>query len=259
VARPSATPRSEPAPLKRLEGLLSIHDVAPSVLDRVEDIVRRVVELGAPPPLLLVVPNVGWDDPSLHRLRQLIEAGCSLAGHGWEHQAPPPASLYHRLHGLVLSRDQAEHLSRSTEDLVDRVSRCHAWFEETGLPVPELYVPPAWALGALHDSKLETLPFRYVESLSGFIDTRTGQRVRVPVIGFEADTQGRRLGLTVWNRLQVSLARWLRIPLRISIHPRDLELLLADELIRTIDRTDAFPDTVTWLRTRTPPALAARG
>ena len=245
--------------MKSLEGLLSLHDVAPSVLDQVEAIVRRVVELGAPPPLLLVVPNVGWDDRSLHRLRQLIEAGCPLAGHGWEHQAPPPASLYHRLHGLVLSRDQAEHLSRSTEDLVDRVRRCHAWFAETGLPIPELYVPPAWALGALDDATLATLPFHYVESLSGFIDTRTGRRVRVPVIGFEADTQGRRLGLAVWNRLQGRIARWLGIPMRISIHPRDLELLLADDLIRTIDRTDRFPDTVAWLKAGGIPAIPARG
>lgn len=236
--------------MSRIEGLLSIHDVAPSVLDRIEEIVQTVMDRGTPPPLLLVVPGVGWPEDALRRLRDLIEKGCPIAGHGWEHQAPPPSTLYHRLHGLILSRDQAEHLSRSTADLVDRVGRCHAWFGEVGLPEPELYVPPAWALGALDDRDLLELPFTYVETLTGFIDTRTGARHRTPVIGFEADTTGRRVGLKVWNELQIQLAGAFAVPLRISIHPHDLDLLLREELFDSLHRMHVFPDTVGWLDSR---------
>lgn len=241
--------------MSRIEGLLSIHDVAPAVLDRIERIVDTVLDRGAPPPLLLVVPGVGWSADALARLRALVETGCPIAGHGWEHRAPPPSTVYHRLHALVLSRDQAEHLSRTTEDLVDRMTRCHAWFGEVGLPEPALYVPPAWAVGALDDETLRRLPFAYVEYLGGFIDTLTGARHRTPVIGFEADTEGRRVGLKVWNELQIRLASVLDIPLRISIHPHDLELLLREELLDSLHRMHVFPDTVDWLDTRSYPAV----
>lgn len=216
--------------------LFSVHDVTPGALPRVRRLVALVEESGHPPPLLLVVPGGNWTPASLDGLRELVDRGCRLAGHGWSHRAPPPASLAHRIHALVISRDQAEHLSRAREDLRDRVSRCHAWFGERKLPVSPVYVPPAWALGALTGPDLRALPFRYYSTLTGFVDAASGRKVRLPLVGFEADTPARRRALRVSNALNLTLGRWLGRPVRIGYHPTDLELLLEEDARRIARR-----------------------
>lgn len=217
-------------------GLLSIHDVAPRTLARVETLVELVTDHGVPPPTLLVVPGAGWDEATLARLQAMADRGCRLAGHGWIHEAVPPRTLKHRLHALLLSRDQAEHLSRPRADLLDRVARCHAWFGERGLPEPELYVPPAWALGALRTADLAALPFRWYEDLAGLVDGASGRRRRLPLVGFEADTAFRKVALRFVNAASVAAGRLTGRPVRVSIHPRDLELLLADDLRALVAR-----------------------
>lgn len=206
---------------------VSVHDVTPDDLHRIRELVGLVEEAGLPPPLLLVVPGRDWDPASLDALRRLVGRGCPLAGHGWSHRAPPPTSLAHRIHGALLSRDRAEHLSRSRSELRERVRRCHAWFGEHDLEVGPVYVPPAWALGALTREDLATLPFRYYETLSGFHDSDTGRRLRLPLVGFEADTRVRRWALRPINAANLALGRLLGRTVRIGFHPRDLELLLA--------------------------------
>lgn len=207
--------------------LLSIHDVAPGTLGPIRRILGLLDDVGAPPATLLIVPGLRWEGEALETLRALARDGHPLAGHGWEHRAPPPRGAWHRLHALVLSRDQAEHLSRPRDELRRRVCRCHRWFGERGLEECGLYVPPAWALGALAPADLRALPFRWYETLTGFVDGATGRRRRLPLVGFEADTAPRRWTLRLWNGASVALGRRTGQPVRIALHPRDLELLLA--------------------------------
>lgn len=217
-------------------GILSIHDVEPATLERVGGLVERIMDRTLAPPTLLVVPGMEWGPAELERLRALAARGCELAGHGWVHRAPPPRTLKHRLHARILSRDQAEHLSRPREDLRERIRRCHAWFGRHDLPDPRLYVPPAWALGDLRLRDLAELPFRWYEDLTGFLDAATGRRTLLPLVGFEADTRFRRTALRLTNATARLAARLLLRPVRVSIHPRDLELLLADDLLALLDR-----------------------
>jgi len=225
--------------------ILSIHDVTPDVLPAVREMTEMVADSALAGPDLLVVPGAGWRDGALARLRALVDAGCGLAGHGWSHRAPPPGSLFHRVHGIVLSRDQAEHLSRSRAELRTLVERCHGWFASVGLPSPSLYVPPAWALGALEPEDLRELPFTWYERLDGLVHAPSGRVVRLPLIGFEADTAGRRLGLRLFNAANDALAAFTRRPLRIALHPRDLSLLLANDVravLRRGWRAISFPE-----------------
>jgi len=221
--------------------LVSIHDVMPATLGRVLGILAFLDEAGVPPPTLLVVPGKEWTPEGLRVLRGLTEKGHPLAGHGWCHKSIPSSrSLYHRLHGLLISRNEAEHLSRPPEELADLVRRCFDWFPSVGLPAPELYVPPTWALGALRRSDLKSLPFRWYEILRGFIEGGTGRVRWLPLAGFEADTNFRKVSVRLWNGFNIGLAKRVRGPLRISIHPDDLDLFLRADLKKVVQRPWRF-------------------
>ncbi len=210
--------------------LVSVHDLTPEHLPAVLRILELLDDAGVPPPTLLVVPGSGWDGEGLRALKELSARGHELAGHGWVHGCGTRRTLYHRLHGLLISRDQAEHLSRSRAEVKGLMTRCFEWFGQVGLPAPELYVPPAWAMGALRRRDLVELPFRRYEVLRGLVDGGTGRVRWLPLVGYEADTAFRKVSLTVLNGLNVKLAEWSGRPLRISIHPPDLDYLLGEDL-----------------------------
>lgn len=231
-----------------LRAVASIHDVRPDTLDRVEGLLRLLEPAGTRI-ALLVVPGLDWTAGCVERLRAWADTGYELAGHGWVHRRPP-GTLYHRLHALAISRDQAEHLSASRNEVIDLVARGRAWFEERGLPTPSFYVPPAWAMGRLRPDDLADLGYRIAETQWGFLDldapTPEG-RARVhgaPLIGFEADTAWREFALGVFNAAQVARARRTARPLRLGMHPFDLELRRADEARRRVSEVE------TWLSTQ---------
>lgn len=221
--------------------LVSIHDVMPETLDRVRSLLAELAARNLVPTTLLVVPGRDWDHAGIDQLRAWEAEGHVLAGHGWTHRAVTTGrTLRHRLHAAVLSRDCGEHLSRPRGELVALMVRNHRWFAEHGLRPPRLYVPPAWALGALRPADLADTPFALVESLGGVRVTATGRLLRSPVVGFEADTGARAATLRALNA--AARARAGRAGLvRVSLHPHDLELRLADDLRRWLDGIEAAP------------------
>ena len=157
-------------------------------------------------------------------------------------------TLYHRLHSALLSRDVAEHLSFSGDGIQRLVWDCYRWFISNGLTPSPLYVPPAWALGALTPAQLAGLPFRYVETLSGVHDTHKHTFTRLPLAGFEADTAFRAWTLRFFNAINISQSRRSGTPIRIGLHPDDFELRLAGEitpLIKAVTKAVAYPQVLT--------------
>jgi uncharacterized protein len=207
---------------------LSIHDVMPETLDRVRAQIRYVADYGVGAVTLLVVPGRAWGAADVQQLRDWQAAGHALAGHGWLHACDGWGSLYHRLHGAVLSRRVAEHLTLDADGIAALIERNHRWFGEQGLGSPRRYVPPAWAMGAIPRARLRGLPFREYEFLTGMYDAERDRFERQGVIGFEADTAGRAVALGAFNRWQWQ--RWRKRGCRISLHPDDLELRLRRQL-----------------------------
>lgn len=211
--------------------LISIHDVMPRTLNGVEELFQRIQNaLPQAPVTLLICPGLEWTTPSLDRLHRLLDQGAIAAGHGWAHRAVDTRSLFHRLHSRILSRDAAEHLSRSREEILQLMTACFAWFGEHHLPEPDLYVPPAWALGPLKPHDLKKLPFRQIETLSGVYLGNGSRFLHLPLLGFEADNAFRASSLRLFNALNKNLPN----PLRIAIHPKDHQLQLAQELQKTL-------------------------
>lgn len=210
--------------------LVSIHDVMPATLNRVERIFARLVEARLLPVTLLVVPGTGWRDQDLTRLRAMLAAGAQPAGHGWRHEVRHVRGFRHRLHSALISRRAGEHLALSRHAILRLMLRNHSWFGDHGLPQPVLYVPPAWAMGAVPRNTLDRLPFDLFETLAGVYDARSRRFHRLPLVGFEADTGLRAISVRSSNRLNRGLARASGRPLRLGIHPDDFELKLADDL-----------------------------
>lgn len=178
---------------------------------------------------LLVVPGRVWDDRAVDRLRGYARRGHVLAGHGWLHRAGRVHGLGHYLHSRLFSRDAAEHLALDAPGIAALIRRCHAWFGENGLPAPERYVPPAWAMGRIRRAALASLPFRRYESLLGTFDVEAGSFSTQALVGFEADTRARVPALRCWNRLNRALSRRLGV-LRIALHPRDIRLPMRTDI-----------------------------
>lgn len=223
--------------------ILSVHDVMPETLDRVDRIATLAEQSGCPRPTLLVVPGKDWTARDLDWIRRKSDAGFRLAGHGWIHRGPPARGLYHRVHGAVISSDQAEHLSRSRDESRAIVEKCYGWFRGARLPAPDLYVPPAWALGELTLADLRTLPFRHYETLAGFIDAATGVRQNVPLVGFEASGAVSAFGVRLSNSFNLALGRALDRPVRVCLHPSDLDLRLRASVFGMLRRRwDWIPD-----------------
>jgi hypothetical protein len=224
-----------------MQALLTLHDVMPHTLSRVSALIQRLPASALPRLTLLVVPGLAWESDQLVQLRQWQRQGLTLAGHGWLHQCRRIVTTYHHLHSRFVSRQAAEHLSCSRQELLDLVQDCHQWFPQHGFSGPDYYVPPAWARGALTRADLRTLPFRYFEDTSGIYDSATNRYARLPLAGFEADKSWRRYSLLAWNALNSRLCS-PQHPLRISIHPFDSDLLLARDMWQMLEQVTLWRD-----------------
>ncbi len=220
-----------------MHAVVSIHDVMPTSLKKVERIIRLIKPEYYPSVCLLVVPGLPWSEKDLSTLKSWQVQGLELAGHGWLHQTNEINSLYHRLHSTFISRNVAEHLALNSQGLVQLLNNNFDWFKKNNFQCPQYYVPPAWAMGSISKQALAELPFRYYETSSGIFDSKTGSFKNLPLIGFEADTPIRKVFLQGWNKINEALSSKHR-PVRISIHPDDLELLLGDQVHQLLGRVE---------------------
>ncbi len=215
--------------------IVSIHDVMPHSIGNVRELLTKITHLSPESITLLVVPGLNWADSEIQALHEFQDAGYRLAGHGWHHRVRQVKTLYHNFHARLISRMAAEHLSLSTGEIVRIMEDCHAWFGANSLATPDLYVPPAWAMGKIPRSRLKAMPFRYYESTSGIYDSATDRKVRLPLLGFEADTYFRVISLKYWNAVNFAMGNQNR-PVRLSIHPRDHKLMLRGSLDHYLSR-----------------------
>lgn len=217
-----------------MHAIVSIHDVMPATLANVDRIVARLPVACLDNLILLIVPGADWQREEIDKLRSWQQQGLILAGHGWNHEAREVATFRHRLHSLLLSRNAAEHLALDEHEIAALLERNHRWFGEHGLDAPDLYVPPAWALGAIGKPALRASPWRFFEVLTGVFDVTTGAAKMLPLAGFEADAWHRQIVLTASNWINRWLAGDAR-PVRIAIHPHDFEYRLTDQLTACLE------------------------
>lgn len=213
----------------------SLHDVSPDSIGAADAILRRLSAAKLHPICILIIPSGRWSDAQLNLLHDWEVLGHTLAVHGWSHRSTAPRTVHHRLHSMFFSRDVAEHLGKTEPQVREIVERGARWFAEAGLRAPTVYVPPAWAIGEFPSRAFGGTSYRWVETLTGIYSVRGKRFHRLPLVGFEADTAARATALKGVNRVNHLLATATGRPLRVAIHPRDFDLLLARDLERMID------------------------
>jgi len=221
-------------------GLISIHDVMPETLPNVQNIVGLLERHQIGPITLLIVTGKEWKKSEITVLKNFEKKGHNLAGHGKIHNSLQIKTLKHRIHSMVMSRNSAEHLSLQKEQVIEIIRFSYQWFQDIGLKSPFLYVPPAWAMGKISVNDLRDLPFKLYETLTGIYDIETDQAYKLPLVGFEADNFIRVIFLRLSNYLNRAIVKLSNRPIRIGIHPYDLELKLASSILPTIKHCDAF-------------------
>lgn len=189
------------------------------------------------PVTLLVVPGMSWSTADIRRLKSLQDSGYDLAGHGWKHRAQLIRSKWHRIHAMLMSRTEAEHLSLSSEKIAAIITDCYSWFETVGLSPPILYVPPAWAMGKIRKKTLKALPFRFYETQTGIYDADAGVFYTLPVTGYMADNRFRTQTLKITNL--ISQQAFFDV-FRIAIHPYDMNLPLVNHLKKHLHSCRGF-------------------
>ena len=224
-----------------MQALVSIHDVMPNTLSRVRDLLVHMAHLEKPNISLLVVPGLDWRAEQLAVLRNLQNEGYTLAGHGWEHTTRQVSGVYHKLHSALISRHAAEHLSLSTAEIRKLINDCYQWFQGHALKTPDMYVPPAWAMGSISKQDLSESPFQYFETTVGIYDSDSDKQVALPLIGFEADNAFRYCSLKLWNAFNKKIGTPAK-PTRVSIHPYDGALLLRKSLFKTLGQVKSAVD-----------------
>jgi predicted deacetylase len=221
-----------------VRALISIHDVMPETMDQVGEIITTLQNVGIDRYSLLVVPGRSWEINQIDRLKIWFHDGAEPVAHGWKHETRP-RRLYHRIHSTLVSRNVAEHLDLDPNGILELMKKSKEWFCAKGLPEPDAYVPPAWALGPLSRKEIANLPYRCIEVTRGIIFPAPPSDYRLrslPLCGFEADTGLRRAFLDIWNRHQISRAARKDLPLRISIHPNDFDLKCGKQLEKLLSR-----------------------
>jgi len=222
---------------QKKSAIVSVHDVMPSNLSNVCETIGYLKSQQVTAITLFVVPGKAWADDELATLKKFENEGVELAGHGWQHLIYRVETFWHRIHGKIISRDEGEHLSLTGSEIAEIIEKCYKWFDQSGFRSPLLYVPPAWAMGAISRKQLTELPFRCYETVTGLYDSQSGKKLYMPITGYMADAAFRVLPLRIINRLNLALPMK---PVRITIHPDDLYLPMKKDLTRHLARFNLF-------------------
>ena len=208
--------------------IVAVHDVAPSTLPEVRWLLARLDSAGVRRRVLKVVPGEpGAPDESRRELDALVgseaAAGSEIVLHGWTHRAEGPyrGGLLERARARAFAGRAAEFLALDPAEMRERLALGRAWLAARGL-TPGGFCPPSWLWAPELPAIARREGFRYLVSLRGLADLRSGHRLGLAPIGYIGAGVGQeqlwRLGeAAIWRPL-AALRRGG--PRRFFLHPQ---------------------------------------
>lgn len=206
---------------------ISIHDASPNNFQLIKKIVHILInKYQINKFCILVIPGLDWQDIQIQQLLSWQQSGLEIAAHGWRHRCERKKNIYHLIHGLIISDNSAEHLSKNKNAIFNLIIKSYNWFVDNKFVPPTLYVPPGWALGKINSKDFLHLPFFNYECTTGLCFKN--QYLFLPLIGFKASSLSRGMLQRLCNTFNYLIARFIGI-VRITIHPNDFQLVLSKD------------------------------
>jgi uncharacterized protein len=220
---------------------VSIHDVSPASHALVDRAMRLCEDVGARP-ALLVVPDyhgaypLAGDPAFCEQLRRWQDAGHPVFLHGFFHRArsrPPQPGLVPRLeHAFaqhVLSAGEAEMAGLTAAEGRDCVAAGERALSGAGLRI-DGYVAPAWVMPRWLLPLLAERGYRYAEDHLRIHDPHARTARISAVLNWATRSRWRRVSSVGWCRIVRPARTW--VPVRIAIHPHDLQVPYIEREVR---------------------------
>jgi uncharacterized protein len=213
--------------------VVSLHDVAPSTLPKVEKQIAQLQRIGVSRTSLLVVPSYHSDrdirdDPEFcSRVRGLQGAGHEVVLHGFQHLIMEPTSVGDSrrwfYENLYTSRE-AEFLSLGSQAAEVRLRRGLEVFRDAGFgeKTPG-FIAPAWLMNADVERSLKNMAFQYTNTIEEMVHLPSSARHPSRSCVWSVRAAWRRGCSRVWNRWLFQSVHSENELLRISLHPCDLD------------------------------------
>ncbi len=203
--------------------VVSVHDVAPPHLDRVQRMLEALAGVGVSRRSLLVIPNfqgrwpIDRDEAFCAALRGFRSGGDEIVLHGYEHVGVgAPRGLAARFKNRWFTEDEGEFLSLDYPSARRRIEQGLEIVGRAELDV-EGFVAPAWLINADGLRAARDCGLQYTNSYASLSDL-PGQRSYVsPSLVFGPGHLNEDVGIAVQQRLSGLLAR--RRVARVVLHP----------------------------------------
>jgi uncharacterized protein len=210
--------------------VVSLHDVAPSTATECSEWLERLEGRGLAVSLL-VVPGPWRRSSGLRHDGALAEwlkaaqvRGHEIVQHGWEHAAPPWATLRRgpraRAVGRLVSRGCGEFWSIDAEEAMRRLTAGRRALEHAGIHA-EGFIAPAWLMSAAASEAVRLAGFRYTTTHRHVIDLAAGRVV--PCLALSQRPGDAFTGVAAYASLAGARRAVRRgAPLRLAVHPDDI-------------------------------------
>lgn len=207
--------------------VVSIHDIAPSNREIVNEIIMNLERHGVPVSSLLVVPDYHHQGASMQNrqfvswLRDLECRGNEVVIHGYFHQRPRRSNetLLDKFFTRIYTDDEGEFYDLDYDEAFRRIKAARDEFRAAGLK-PRGFVAPAWLLSGDAERAARDAEMEYTTRLRSVRDLRSGEEFHARSIVYSVRNNWRRALSPAWN---AALFQFLsgKPLLRISIHPPD--------------------------------------
>ncbi len=238
--------------------IVSLHDITTSTFDRVQRQLEELAALGISRTSLLVIPyyhgqaRLDENKTLCDWLRQSQSDGHEIVLHGWLHQNLPSNHPRTWFYQNLYTSGEAEFLNLPYEEAYARIGNGLRMFRQLGFNVHG-FIAPAWLMNPEIERATQAHGLEYTNTISELVHLPSGQRYSTRSCVWSSRTTWRRASSLVWNSWLFQRLKFVD-PLRISLHPCDLEYPAVWRQIRDLVRsalTTRLPITyVEWIQTR---------
>jgi uncharacterized protein len=233
--------------------VVSIHDVAPSNRELIDEIINVLGKRGVRVCSLLVVPDYHHqglftkDRQFVSWLRDLELDGHEAVIHGYFHERPrrPRESLRDRFLTTFYTHNEGEFYDLDYEAALQRITNARDEFRAAGL-TPRGFVAPAWLLSEEAERAARDAELEYTTRLHAVRDLRSGEEFAARSIVYSVRATWRRAVSRAWNATLFRLLQSSSL-LRISIHPPDYShRAIWRQIVDLIEATAGSRTTTTY-------------